>query len=204
MILGGFASFIGFAIIIYVFIKKSKKELNAESANFWSREAEANAARRKPLDGLDYVRIPLEDFPLDLLNDNSDVAECVGIIKSLASLKVVNLTGFSNTDLKLEYGAANITVLSEYDQNYTLLARTLQRWADALAEAGYMDEAAKLMEFAVSTKTDVSRTYFLLADYYASRKEFARIDSLIQVAGELNSANREVILRRLQEMAMPF
>ena len=37
----------------------------------------------------------------------------------------MHLTGYTNTDLKLEYGAPNIKLLSAYDQRYTTLARTL-------------------------------------------------------------------------------
>lgn len=199
MIIGCFASLIGIAIIIYVFIKRARKLSSENDKTFWAREAEANSVRRKSLDGLNYIHIPLEKFPTDLLSENAEVAECIEIMRSLASLKVVNLTGYSNTDLKLEYGAANITELSDYDQNYTLMARTLQRWADALIEAGHLPEAAVLMEFAISTRTDVSRTYFLLADYWASQGKDAQIERLIRTAESLNSANREFILRRLDE-----
>lgn len=112
---------------------------------------------------------------------------------------MVNLTGFSNTDLKLEYGTANISDLTEYDQNYTVLIRTLQKWADILTEAGYVKESVALLEFAVSTGTDISRTYYMLADYYASRARYSEIDRLREVAKTLRSSNGEIIVRHLQE-----
>ena len=111
----------------------------------------------------------------------------------------MNFTGWTNTDLKLEYGAANITILSEYDQNYTLLARTLQKWADQLIAAGYGKEASVIMEFAVSTNTDVSSTYYQLADYWASRGESFRIEQLIRTAEGLRSSSRNTIIRHLKE-----
>ena len=125
--------------------------------------------------------------------------ECINILESLTSRKVVNLTGFSNTDLKLEYGTANISDLTEYDQNYTVLIRTLQKWADILTEAGYVKESVALLEFAVSTGTDISRTYYMLADYYASRARYSEIDRLREVAKTLRSSNGEIIVRHLQE-----
>lgn len=200
---GFLASFIVFAILFYFNTKRHSNERHDEEKAFWARESKANSVRRKSLDGLKYIRIPVEDFPTHLLSENTSVADCIEIVKSLAALKVVNLTGWSNTDLKLEYGAANITELSEYDQNYTLLASTLQKWADLLIEAGYMKEAAVLMEFAVSTETDVSRTYYQLADYWISQGESFQIEHLIRTAEGLRSVNRDAILRHLHEKYQP-
>lgn len=200
---GFLASFIVFAVLFYFNTKRHSKERNNEEKTFWAREAQANSVRRKSLENLNYIHIPLEDFPLELMTEDATVSECIEIVRSLSSLKVVNLTGWSNTDLKLEYGAANITELSEYDQNYTLLAATLQKWADRLIETEHMDDAAVLMEFAISTNTDVSRTYYLLADYWISQGESIQIEHLIRTAEGLRSSNKEIILRHLREKYQP-
>ena len=200
MNIGFLASFITFSLLVSYNIKKQARRGRRNEKNFWAREAQANSVRRKPLDGLNYVKIPLERFPTHVLNENPEVLECIGIMESLTPLKIVNLTGWTNTELKLEYGAANITALSEYDQNYTLLVRTLQKWADALLEAGHGAEASVLMQFAVSTQTDVSRTYYKLADYWFSRGEAFRLDQLIHTAEALRSSNRDSILRHLREL----
>ena len=55
------------------------------------------------------------------------------------------------------------------------------------------------MEFAVSTGTDVRRTYYELARYYASKGNTAGIKALVQTAETLRSLNREPIVRTLQE-----
>lgn len=193
------ASFLTFILALFFLMRSQQKKNKAREAEFWSREERANSVRRKPLDNLNYIKIPLEAFPTHLLNDNAKVLECIGILESLTSLKIVNLTGWSNTDLKLEYGTANLEVLTEYDQNYTVLVRTLQKWADCLIEGGCKKEAVPLMEFAVSTNTDISRTYYILAEYYASLGQFQEIDRLRAVAESLRSANRNVIVRHLRE-----
>ncbi|MDE6642075.1 MAG: hypothetical protein K2K63_16305 [Acetatifactor sp.] len=193
------ASFLTFILVIFFIMKSQQKKTRDQEAEFWSREERANSVRRKPLDDLNYIKIPLEAFPTHLLNDNDEVLECIDILESLTSRKIVNFTGRSNTDLKLEYGTANLEVLIEYDQNYTLLVRTLQKWADRLIENDYKKEAVPLMEFAVSTGTDISRTYYILAEYYASLGQYQEIDRLRTVAKNLLSANRNVIVRHLQE-----
>lgn len=196
------ASFIALIIVISTSINRQNKSKKQADAEFWARENRANFVRNKPLDNLNYVRIPLESFPTHLLNDNPGVLECIDILESLTSRKIVNLTGWSNTDLKLEYGTGNISVLSEYDQNYTVLVRTLQKWADALIEAGFKKEASVLMEFAVSTGTDVSRTYYQLADYWNSQGEWAQIDRLISAAENLRSSNRDAIIKNLRSRSI--
>lgn len=193
------ASLIAFILFLSIGIRRQNRQTRQKEEAFWAREAKANAVRRKSLDGLNYIKIPLEEFPTHILQSDSTVLECISILEALTSQKIVNLTGYTNTDLKLEYGTANITALSEYDQNYTVLVRTLQKWADILLETGYAEEATVLMEFAVSTGTDISRTYYELADYWASQGETAQIERLITMAGNLHSANKTAIVRQLRE-----
>ncbi len=199
MKIGFFASFIGFALIIYTLIRRQKKLGQARDKSFWERERESNFVRRKSLDGLNYISIPLEQFPTRLLQDNEKVQEYIEIISNLTSRKILNLTGKTNTDLKFEYGTANITALTEYDQNYLVLVRTLQQWADALIAAGYTEDATILMEFAISTGSDVSSTYYRLADYWLSQGETAQVERLITIAEGLNSTNKKTIIRNLKE-----
>lgn len=194
-----FASFIAFCLILTFNIKRQNKSAKQKEKNFWEREHQANSVRKKPLDNLNYVNIPLETFPTHLMREDETVMECIGIMESLTAQKIVNLTGYSNTDLKLEYGTANITVLTEYDQNYTLFVRTLQKWADTLIDGGYTKDASVLMEFAVLTNTDISRTYYQLADYYASQGELPKIHGLIETASNLRASNRNIIIRHLKE-----
>lgn len=193
------ASSIALAIVIAITLKKQKKSSKAMEQSFWTREREANSVRRKPLNSLDYIHIPLDKLPFDILADDPNIAEYQILIRDLSSQPIVNLTGYSNTDLKLEYGTANITVLSEYDQNYTVLVRTLQQWADILYDAGYVEEARVLMEFAVSTGTDISRTYYKLADIYTASGDIFQIEHLITQAENLRTSTKNTIVRTLRE-----
>ena len=193
------ASSIAAVILIAINGRRQKKVNSEQNESFWDRERRANSVRRKPLDGLNYITIPLETFPTHVLRQDSVVAECIEMLESLASQKIVNFTGYSNTDLKLEYGTANINLLSEYDQNFTLLVRTLQKWADVLLGAGYREEACVLMEYAVNIGTDVSRTYDELAEYYVSLKDLDSIDRLKYMAGNLRSSSKSIILRHLEQ-----
>jgi len=192
------ASLIIFVLVIFHNVRKSRNQIALEEQSFWEKERKANEVRRKSLDGLDYIKIPLDKLPMHLLENDPKVAECLHIINELSLQPIVNLTGFTNTDLKLEYGTANISVLTEYDQNYTLLASTLQQWADLLYTQNYTAQVRQILEFAVSTRTDVSRTYDMLSDIYVANGESNKINDLVTTAETLNSLNREVILRHLK------
>ena len=193
------ASLIVFSLTLAYMLKRTKRKEEEAEQSFWERERQANSVRRKSLEHLNYITIPLETLPTSLLNDEPTVAECIELLQNLSARSIVNLTGYSNTDLKLEYGTANITALSEYDQNYTLLVRTLQKWADILLEKNYPQAAETVMEFAVQTNTDVSRTYYKLAELYAAEGKQDKIDNLITTAQALRSANKKAIVRTLQE-----
>ena len=179
--------------------KRQQRIAENREKEFWARERKANSVRKKPLDDLDYVKIPLDKLPMDALPGNERAEEYRSLLTSLSTQPIVNLTGFTNTDLKLEYGTANITPLSRYDQNYTVLVRTLQQWADLLLDSGLTDDAETVLAYAVSIGTDVSHTYYALAKIYAGRKEYDKIADLIHRAEGLRSALRNSIVRTLQE-----
>jgi hypothetical protein len=136
---------------------------------------------------------------MNALSEDEKAREYKELLTYLSTQPVVNLTGFTNTDLKLEYGTANITPLSQYDQNYTVLVRTLQQWADLLLESGLTEDAETVLAYAVSIGTDVSHTYYALAKIYDDRKEYDKIADLIHRAEGLRSALRNSIVRTLQE-----
>ena len=195
------ASFIIFAVWLTYEIKKHEKMEDNALDDFWAREHKANNTRRKSLDGLDYIKIPFECIPKSLLPYDEAVQDCLSTLERLSDKKIVNLTGYTNTDLKIEYGTANLTVLSSYDENYTLYARTIYKLAKLYLENGYESNARVLLEKGVESGTDIKDTYILLKDMYAKNHEEAKIKALIEAASSLRSANRNIILRSLEGSA---
>ena len=199
------ASLIIFIIFVYVIVivaqstRRQRTLAEKKEQEFWDREKRANSVRKKSLDNLDYVNIPLDKLPTNALSDDENVREYLDLLTYLSTQPIVNFTGFTNTDLKLEYGTANITALSQYDQNYTTLVRTLQQWAELLLNAGLTEDAEAVLSYAISIGTDVSHTYFCLAKIYADRSEYDKITDLIHQAEGLRSALRNSIVRTLQE-----
>ncbi|MBD5544668.1 MAG: hypothetical protein HDR01_10640 [Lachnospiraceae bacterium] len=194
------ASFILLGAVITRQLSKSDKNSKKAEEDFWNREREANSIRKKPLDDLNYIQIPYEKLPFHILTENQQVQDCMEQINSLSELKIVNLAEYTNTDLKLKYGTANITILSEYDQNFTLLVRTLYKWGRLLYEAGYEEEALIPLELAVFAGTDISGNYKLLASIYKKKGQISKIEDLKASAQSLTSIMKKPILTFLSDI----
>ena len=186
------------AFMIFGF-KKSSRDNSQRKETFWDRERRANVSRRKDISSLNYISIPLNQLPF-VDTDDDEILEYHRSINRLATMKILNLTGITNTELKERYGVANLTELTDYDNNYTTLVNTIARWGARLIELEYIDEAVTILEYGLSVGTDVSRNYLLLADIYRTRGEYDRIDALITRATALKSLMKNSILTKLNEI----
>jgi len=191
---GGLVLLAIFLAWLHYKLKKSSKNTDAA---FWEREAEANSTRKKSLDDLHYITIPENSLPF-FYNFDKKLDEIQEHVKELSEKPIVNLTGISNTDLKLSYGAANLETLSEYDENFTDLARTLYAWAERFHELGLNDDAIAVLEFGVDCKTDIYNHYMLLGKLYVESDQKHKIPDLINIAKKLNSLNSDKIVADLE------
>lgn len=194
-----FASFIIFTSILSLVIRRNNRSEAQKQQQFWDREQQANQVRRKPLDDLDYVNLSLDTLPITAMTEDIIIKDCLDTLAALADEKIVNFAGLTNTDLKLAYGAANITVLSQYDQNFTLLVQTLQKWAKTLYQAGYISEAKQVLEYAVSIHSDAGTSYRLLATIYDRDGAQEKVAELYDAALALTSPSGKTIARILRE-----
>lgn len=194
------ASFLTFSIVFFFRLKHVSSIESKTYDEFWARENKANFTRKKPLDNLNYITIPGELLNMKPENSNEELDACIRDLNDLSAYTIVNLTGYTNTDLKLEYGTANITILSEYDFHYTNLAALLQKLAEKLHESGNDALAVMTLEFAVSTNTDVSKSYYLLAQLYIDAHTPEKIFDLMESAQNIKSIQRDIILKHLGEL----
>jgi hypothetical protein len=198
------ATFILFIVLFNIRLRLASRKEEQKEEKFWDRELRSNSVRKKSLDTLEYVHLPYYRLPFGTAGEDENLQAIEDELTALKDLKIVNLTGITNTDLKLEYGTANITALTEYDQNYTNLVIALQKWGDALYTLGRFEDATSVLEFAVKTRTDITATYRLLIDMYKTKlglneQEIQRkLDGLVPIANSLNSLSRSTILKLLE------
>ena len=192
------------AWLAYERVKSSKKDEERVRA-FWTRENEANNTRRKNLDTIEYIKVPnwisLDSLSKSLPTDDDELNRCNDILKALMSQRILNLTGMTSTDIKLEYGPANLSILDEYDQNFTLFAQTIYAYGERLHSLGFDHEAMRVLRYGIDSLTDISGNYKLLATLYLKYGQQDKISELKETASKLNSLLKNSIIKYLDELS---
>ena len=186
------AVFIIFVLILNFAIHKNNRSQENAQEQFWENEQQANFTRRKDIHNLNYLTIPIEKIPQNLHTDAEKT------LVRLSSDKMLNLSGITNTELKLEYGAANLDELSAYDANFTEFVNAVNIYAQELLADGQKNAAKGLLELAVSYHADAISIYTTLADLYKQDGQATQIQNLIASAEEINTLARSIIVEKLR------
>lgn len=192
-------SFLALCYVVSRNVSRFKKTHGQSHEEFLEQESRANSVRKADITALPYVEIPLDELPLDALSacGYSALAE---ELRALASVKILNLSMYTNTELKLMYGPANLTALSDCDDAYTSLIMLLNKIGASLLEADRPDDAEKFLSFAISIGSDITTSYTMLATLYAKKHDITRIDRLIGNADSLTSLSGKTIQSNLRSI----
>lgn len=192
-------SFLALCYVVSRNVSRFKKTHGQSHEEFLEQESRANSVRKADISALPYVEIPLDKLPLDALSacGYSALAE---ELRALASVKILNLSMYTNTELKLMYGPANLTALSDCDNAYTSLIMLLNKIGASLLEADRPDDAEKFLSFAISIGSDITTSYTMLATLYAKKHDINRIDRLIGNADSLTSLSGKTIQSNLRSI----
>lgn len=192
-------SFLALCYVVSRNVSRFKKTHGQSHEEFLEQESRANSVRKADISALPYVEIPLDELPLDALSacGYSALAE---ELRALASVKILNLSMYTNTELKLMYGPANLTALSDCDDAYTSLIMLLNKIGASLLEADRPDDAEKFLSFAISIGSDITTSYTMLATLYAKKHDITRIDRLIGNADSLTSLSGKTIQSNLRSI----
>ena len=97
--------------------RKSSRMQKKASEDFWAREELANSTRKKDISGLPLVQIEEGEIPF-LETPDESITNYIGQIQKIIKEPMLDLSDYSNTDLKLAYGVGNFKTLSEYDEKH--------------------------------------------------------------------------------------
>lgn len=191
---------LSFALLRFTMRNTGKIEQKKNEA-FWEKERQANNTRKQDISDLPYIDLAKAALPYDTDESDIEIRAAREGIKKMADAKILKLTGISNTDLKLAYGAANLNFLSACDENYSRLVRLLNKWGRLLFEKGKNEDALQVLSYAVSIESDIEETYILLAKYYKENGNADKIDELKSVAGiNFEEARRNIVLSKLDDI----
>ena len=192
-----FASFTVFSAWLAFRLKKARNLDEKAKLDFWEEESLANSVRKKQLEDSDYVVFPFEKLPSEESFSPDPIPESLSLLYALSDKKMVNLNGISNTEVKKRYGAANITILSEYDANYECFVKNIYLLCQHLYDIGRKEEALMLSEETILTGSDSLSHYKLMIQMYRETDNNGGIDWLKERAGLLHSITKGAILRAL-------
>lgn len=196
-------------------VRKASKSDKKKNEVFFQRESEANFTRKVDITNLDYIKIPLNSLPFlgsyeevnssfipNKIEDSvkNELLSCEKAVINLSHQKILNLTGKSNTDIKLEYGAANLEVLMMYDENFSRLSRTLSKWGQLLFEIGEVNAAQKVLSLALSYKADIEEVFTTLAKIYRIKNDNIKMQELISACDCFDELRKDKITKLIQNI----
>ncbi|MCR5793017.1 MAG: hypothetical protein K6G65_07595 [Lachnospiraceae bacterium] len=197
-----FLIFIVFIIWLGYELRKSDSRDKSQQKDFWDKEMQANSTRNSDISNLPYVTVDLSSLPFT--PEDSDIEDKTLLnleadVKVFENTTMVDLSNYSNTELKLSYGVGNFKKLSEYDLNYTSFIIALNEWGEYLFEADNFDHAKLVFEYAASLHADTSNVYLRLGELYANEGNTLGIEHLIDIVSDLNSVRKDSVLTTLRK-----
>lgn len=178
--------FIIFVLILKYKLYVAKREEQAREEHLQQLERRASLPIKKSLQSLPKITISLSKLPLQE-NTTDEIASCQDTIQTLSSQTICNLSGMSNLELKLKYGAGNLDELLEYEQNYLLLIKTLTEWGTQLYEQHNYKDAETVLDYAVSCQSDLRQTYIILTKIYLKQDNLEKVHILAKKTENISS-----------------
>lgn len=194
------------SIILIIFMIARSEHLSGAAKgkslkNFWETESKSNSTRKADISKLDYVILRTSTLCIDTAQ-KCGLSNLIDELNSFTAKKIINLSGYTNTDLKLMYGPANLDILSEYDNNYANLIKLLNKIGDSLYDAEEISAATSFYEYAIEIGSDITNTYVKLCTIYSSNSETDKIKNLTKKAGKITSLSGPIILDKLNHIKM--
>lgn len=193
--------FIASAVFIFFCaFHRSRQTRRQDEVNesFLERERLANATRKKDISSLNFLAFDAGQIAFPICADETLLAH-EAVLKELSGQKIINLSSYSNTDLKLMYGPANLNELTEYDENYSRLSASLLAYAERAAELGFEDAAISVLEYAMELAIDSRRIYLLLAELYCRQHREEKISGIRTAISNMNPEFASFVLPKLND-----
>lgn len=138
---------------------KSKEALD----HFLIEEHRANFITKKNLPNELLLHIDSDQIP------PNTSTECEGLFQQVvrqSTLPMVNLSQYTNLQLKQTFGVNHLDTLIQYEQNYISFLQTLTAYGIALHNAGYIQDSIQSLEYCLNFGCDLNKCYLYLIKNY--------------------------------------
>lgn len=199
-----FICFIVFLLWLRVKLKQ-QDSMETQNKDFWQQEHEADFSRNKDISTLDYISVDKKLLPFNEQTDDIELIQIQQDINNVLSKKMINLSGMTNTEIKLAYGRGNFEILAVYDQNYLKFLSLLNKWGTYLLKIGFTNEAKQIFEYAVNTlNCDISGCYTGLAKIYLKNNDIDKVQQLIDKIQASDAYLKDSISEKLIHMLQNY
>ncbi len=194
-----FVCFLIFIAWLHYEKRKATKEAERASKEFWDREDKANHTRNKDISELPFFEVKKDQIPLPTAEDEN-IRYYQEQVLSCLKAPMMNLSQYTNTDLKLAYGIGNFKTLSDYDENYNAFLMNLSNLGKAYLTAGFQNEAEKTYLLCLDSGSDKSTDYVALAGIYQEMNASGKLSALISQVKESDLPRKDSLLSQLETM----
>ncbi len=194
-----FVCFIIFIVWLHYKKNKATKETKRQSKEFWQMEEAANHARNKDISQLPYFKPDINDIPMLKLED----ANCQFYqeqIRTCMKSPMIDLSDYTNTELKLAYGVGNFKTLSDYDENFNSFLMNLSNLAKSYCDMELWEEASLTYQLCIRYGSDKSTDYLALGNIYAHTNSRSKLETLIEGVAHSDLPRRDALILKLKEL----
>lgn len=191
-----FCAFAGWLLMAQ---RNAQKQDDQATESFWSREQRANSTRNKDISGLPLLQIAEAELP-DSDPGDETIHYYIGLLHENIKQPMMDLSAYSNTDLKLAYGVGNFKTLSIYDENYNTFLLNLTNLARAYCFAELYDEAVRTYRLTLQYGSQKVTDYSELAEAYI---KLGRRDAAVHLIEETKAGShprKASVIKALQEV----
>ncbi|MBQ5431500.1 MAG: hypothetical protein IIU28_07610 [Lachnospiraceae bacterium] len=186
-------------VLLAIRLAKIRKHQSETENAFWNREKQADTAVDRDLNSLTYITIPLDKFPLHFSEDEA-VIMIEEALEEIATHRLLNLNGKTNTDLKIEYGPGNLDTVQQMGDDFSQMTILLCDYAKCLMEVERYHDALTVLSFGASVRSDISTNYMLMGDCYQALHQERKIPAVIEQVKSLHLLLEHKILDYLEPM----
>lgn len=200
-----FVLFLIFTFIWQHHLHKNSRQHDRLKEAFWKKEEASLVVRKKiiPADLYYHPNLTGLDFIIPSYISQEQKHHFLQLKRQLiesASQPMLSFPHTSNTDLRLTYGTANISLIESAENNYNHFLNLLFNYAKWMNENDRPNEAIVALEECIRLDSEVSSHYFLLADLYSTLKKTDSLLTLHQKATSLECLTKDKIIRYLESL----
>jgi hypothetical protein len=202
--------FIIFVISIFVFqhhLRKNNKIENKAKNEFWQKERKSLVVRKKEFSKEDYIVPDITNLtlsiPKDMVpGDELQLKQLVKKIKDLSTHDMMNFSDLSNTELRLRFGTANQSIITNNEYTYNNFLKALASYANLMNDYNLAEESMIALEQCISLGSDFSEHFSHLGQLYINKHMQTELNSLKETANNLISLNKKGILEKLESLTL--